>query len=43
MNITTVTALWQSRTGRPYSWIFSGDANGGGFTFNDLFLGRVQE
>lgn len=34
---TTVTALWQSRTGRPYSWVFSGDANGDGFTFNDLF------
>jgi hypothetical protein len=34
---TTVTALWQSRIGRPYSWVFSGDANGDGFTFNDLF------
>jgi hypothetical protein len=34
---TTITALWQSRTGRPYSWVFSGDANGDGFTFNDLF------
>jgi hypothetical protein len=28
--------LWQGRTGRPYSWVFSGDANGDGFTFNDL-------
>ncbi len=34
---TTITALWQSRTGRPYSWVYSGDANGDGFTFNDLF------
>lgn len=34
---TTITALWQSRTGRPYTWVFSGDANGDGFTFNDRF------
>lgn len=33
---TTITALWQSRSGRPYSWVFAGDANGDGFTFNDL-------
>ncbi|MEO6568644.1 MAG: hypothetical protein ABIO94_07750, partial [Opitutaceae bacterium] len=33
---TTITAFWQSRIGRPYSWVFSGDANGDGFTFNDL-------
>lgn len=33
---TTITALWQARSGRPYSWVFAGDANGDGFTFNDL-------
>jgi hypothetical protein len=32
---TTLTALWQGRTGRPYTWVFAGDANGDGFTFND--------
>lgn len=33
---TTLSAVWQARSGRPYSWVFSGDANGDGFTFNDL-------
>jgi hypothetical protein len=33
---TTVSAIWQLRTGHNYSWIFAGDANGDGFTFNDL-------
>ncbi len=33
---TTVTAVYQGRSGRPYSWVFFGDANGDGFTFNDL-------
>jgi hypothetical protein len=34
---TSVTAVYEARTGRPYSWVFRGDANGDGFTFNDLF------
>jgi hypothetical protein len=34
---TTVSLIYQGRTGHPYSWIFRGDANGDGFTFNDLF------
>ncbi len=34
---TTVSLVFQARTGRPYSWIFRGDANGDGFTFNDEF------
>lgn len=33
---TTVAAIYQGRTGRPYSWVFRGDANGDGWTFNDL-------
>lgn len=33
---TTITAIYEGRTGRPYSWVFRGDANGDGFTFNDL-------
>ncbi|HVU35446.1 MAG TPA: TonB-dependent receptor [Opitutaceae bacterium] len=33
---TTVSVVYQVRTGHPYSWIFRGDANGDGFTFNDL-------
>ena len=31
-----VSFVYQSRTGHPYSWVFRGDANGDGFTFNDL-------
>ncbi len=34
---TSVSLVYQGRTGHPYSWIFRGDANGDGFTFNDLF------
>lgn len=34
---TTLAAIYQSRTGHPYSWVFRGDANGDGYTFNDLF------
>lgn len=34
---TTVSLVYQGRTGHPYSWVFRGDANGDGFTFNDLF------
>jgi len=33
---TTMSFIWQSRTGHPYSWVFRGDANGDGFAFNDL-------
>ncbi|MEO6246923.1 MAG: hypothetical protein ABIQ12_15965, partial [Opitutaceae bacterium] len=34
---TTVGLVYEGRTGRAYSWVFSGDANGDGITFNDLF------
>lgn len=34
---TTVSLVYQGRTGHPYSWVFRGDANGDGLTFNDLF------
>lgn len=34
---TTVGVTFEGRTGRTYSWVFSGDANGDGITFNDLF------
>jgi outer membrane receptor protein involved in Fe transport len=33
---TTVAFIYQWRTGRPYSWVFRGDANGDGIAFNDL-------
>lgn len=33
---TTIAAVYQGRTGHPYSWVFRGDANGDGFTFQDL-------
>ncbi|MDP1579627.1 MAG: TonB-dependent receptor [Candidatus Didemnitutus sp.] len=33
---TTVSVVYQGRTGRPYSWVFYGDANGDGYGFNDL-------
>lgn len=33
---TTVNLSYIGRTGRPYSWVFYGDANGDGLTFNDL-------
>jgi hypothetical protein len=33
---TTVSVVYEGRTGRPYSWVFRGDANGDGFAFNDL-------
>lgn len=33
---TTAAFIYQARTGHPYSWVFYGDANGDGFTFNDL-------
>ncbi len=34
---TTISAIYEGRTGHPYSWVFYADANGDGFTFNDLF------
>jgi hypothetical protein len=34
---TTVAAVYQGRSGHTYSWVFFGDANGDGFTGNDLF------
>ena len=34
---TTAALTYSGRTGRPYSWVFYADANGDGFTFNDLF------
>ncbi|MSU23303.1 MAG: TonB-dependent receptor [Opitutus sp.] len=34
---TMVSLVYQGRTGHAYSWIFRGDANGDGFSFNDLF------
>jgi hypothetical protein len=34
---TYVSLIYQGRTGHNYSWVFYGDANGDGFTFNDLF------
>ena len=33
---TTVSVVYEGRTGRPYSWVFRGEANGDGFSFNDL-------
>ncbi len=35
---TTLSVFWEGRNGRPYSYVFSGDANGDGRTFNDLFF-----
>ena len=32
---TTMSVVYEGRTGRTYSWVFEGDANGDGFT-NDL-------
>lgn len=34
---TQVGLFYEGRSGRPYSYIFNGDANGDGRTFNDLF------
>lgn len=33
---TRVSVVYQGRSGHPYSWVFGGDANGDGYTFNDL-------
>jgi hypothetical protein len=34
---TAVTMTYLGQTGHVYSWVFKGDANGDGFTDNDLF------
>ena len=34
---TSFAVFYEARNGRPYSYVFSGDANGDGRTFNDLF------
>lgn len=34
---TVVSMAFIARSGHPYSWVFYGDANGDGYTFNDLF------
>jgi hypothetical protein len=34
---TTTSFVYEARTGRTYSWVFAGDANGDGITGNDLF------
>lgn len=32
---TTASLYYEGRTGNPYSWVFGGDPNGDGVTFND--------
>jgi hypothetical protein len=32
---TTMSLYYEGRTGAPYSWVFGGDVNGDGVTFND--------
>lgn len=43
---TTFSMFFEGRSGRPYSYTFTGDANGDGQSFNDLFFipsaGSVQ-
>ncbi len=34
---TTFSVVYEGTTGHPYSYVFKGDANGDGFTNNDLF------
>jgi hypothetical protein len=34
---TTLSLVYEGRTGRTYSWVFKGDANGDGVADNDLF------
>jgi len=34
---TEIAVELNARSGHPYSWVFYGDANGDGYTFNDLF------
>jgi len=33
---TTASLYYEGRTGNPYSWVFGGDLNGDGQTFNDV-------
>jgi hypothetical protein len=35
---TTFSVFYEGREGRPYSYVFTGDANGDGQGFNDLFF-----
>jgi Carboxypeptidase regulatory-like domain len=35
--LTSATIVLRAQTGHPYSWTFKGDANGDGFSNNDLF------
>ncbi len=32
---TTLSLYYEGRSGQPYSWVFNGDLNGDGITFND--------
>lgn len=34
---TTLSIVYEGKTGHNYSWVFAGDANGDGITNNDLF------
>ncbi|MBK9992118.1 MAG: hypothetical protein IPP19_15690 [Verrucomicrobia bacterium] len=34
---STATLIYEGRSGRPYSWVYTGDANGDGISGNDLF------
>ncbi|HEY8995224.1 MAG TPA: carboxypeptidase regulatory-like domain-containing protein [Lacunisphaera sp.] len=35
---TTVSLYYEGRSGSPYSWVFSGDLNGDGVSFNDAVV-----
>jgi hypothetical protein len=39
---TSATLAYVGQTGHTYSWVFTGDANGDGFTTNDLFYMPTQ-
>ncbi len=39
---TTVSLIYIGQTGHNYSWVFTGDANGDGFSANDLFYMPTQ-
>jgi hypothetical protein len=34
--VTTISLYYEGRTGQPYSWVYSNDLNGDGFSTNDL-------
>ncbi|MDX1639176.1 MAG: TonB-dependent receptor [Balneolaceae bacterium] len=40
---TTVSMFYEGRSGRPFSWIYFGDANGDGQSFNDLVFVPAAE